>query len=95
VADTIKEASREGFSVRTPDRARLRAVQTPQGFRYNLLLDAQRAADKAGFVGTDEASLVERLGHRVRIVEGDQGNFKITTRQQLRLARFRVKSRGR
>jgi 2-C-methyl-D-erythritol 4-phosphate cytidylyltransferase len=90
VTDTIKEGSRSGYYTRTLARESLWAVQTPQGFRYPLLMRAHREAEKSGFVGTDEASLVERLGRRVRIVVGDPGNIKITTRQDLRMAKMRV-----
>jgi 2-C-methyl-D-erythritol 4-phosphate cytidylyltransferase len=91
VTDTIKVGSREGFFISTPDRTTLWAVQTPQGFRFDLLSAAHRAAMKNRFVGTDEASLVERLGIRVRIVEGEYGNTKITTREDLRMAKMKAK----
>jgi 2-C-methyl-D-erythritol 4-phosphate cytidylyltransferase len=91
VTDTIKEASSAGFYRRTLDRTRLWAVQTPQGFRYNLLRAAHAEASKRKFVGTDEASLVERMGLRVRIVEGDSDNLKITRREDLRIAKRRLK----
>lgn len=58
-------------------------MQTPQGFERRLLTDAYRRAFEEGFYGTDDAVLVERTGHRVRIVEGDYGNIKITTREDL------------
>ncbi len=91
--DTIKEGDREGYFVRTLARENLWAVQTPQGFRFPLLLRAHRAAERSGLLGTDEASLVERLGHRVRIVEGERGNVKITTREDLESARKRLAER--
>jgi 2-C-methyl-D-erythritol 4-phosphate cytidylyltransferase len=91
VTDTIKEASSTGFYRRTLDRTRLWAVQTPQGFRYSLLRAAHAEAAKRGYVGTDEASLVERMGGRVRIVEGDSDNLKITGRDDLKNAKLRMK----
>jgi 2-C-methyl-D-erythritol 4-phosphate cytidylyltransferase len=90
VTDTIKEVHPRGDVVRTLAREQLWAVQTPQGFRFPLLLRAHREADRAGFLGTDEASLVERLGLPVRIVEGDASNMKITTRLDLETAKMRV-----
>jgi 2-C-methyl-D-erythritol 4-phosphate cytidylyltransferase len=91
VTDTIKVGNAAGYFVTTPDRNTLWAVQTPQGFRADLLFSAHRAARRNRFVGTDEASLVERLGVLVRIVEGDYGNIKITTREDLRVAKMIAK----
>jgi 2-C-methyl-D-erythritol 4-phosphate cytidylyltransferase len=68
----------------TPERAGLRAVQTPQGFATDLLLRAYERANTADF--TDDASLVERLGGQVQVVDGDPLAFKITTRLDLLLA---------
>lgn len=80
VVDTIKEV--DGDMVRnTPDRARLRAVQTPQGFNLTLLRQALAAAQRDNFIGTDDASLVERLGQPVYCVAGDPANRKVTTRE--------------
>ncbi len=86
VKDTIKMEGMKGFYERTLDRNRLWAVQTPQGFTFDLLMKAHKAARRGKYLGTDESSLVERLGIPVRIVEGDASNIKITTRQDLRLA---------
>jgi 2-C-methyl-D-erythritol 4-phosphate cytidylyltransferase len=87
VKDTVKQEHPRGFSSRTVDRSDLWAAQTPQAFRYPLLLQAHRKARKRGFVGTDEASLVEGSGNPVRIVEGDERNIKITTPADLVAAR--------
>lgn len=84
VKDTIREL--RGRGSRTLNRDSLRAVQTPQGFRGDLLVRAHRAARRRGFLGTDEASLVERLGVRVRLVAGEYRNIKITTPEDLLLA---------
>lgn len=86
VADTIKVV--EGGAVRsTPDRSRLRAVQTPQGFDLRKLREANAAyTPAAGFTPTDDASLMEWYGVEVRVVEGDPLAFKITTPLDLRLA---------
>ena len=92
VKDTIKVEEPSGFYARTIDRSALWAVQTPQGFRWELLLHAHRKAREDGFVGTDEASLVERLNLPVRIVEGDYDNIKVTTPEDLAICRFLMKS---
>ncbi len=86
VKDTIKTIDDEGFVVDTPPRSLLWAAQTPQTFLFPLLYQAYRKAEEAGFLGTDDASLVERLGHRVKIVQGRYENIKITTPQDLILA---------
>ena len=77
----------------TLDRSRLCCVQTPQGFRFGLLLEAFEKAMEEGFYGTDDASLVERLGHAVAIVPGEYTNIKITTPEDLLLAEMILKKR--
>jgi 2-C-methyl-D-erythritol 4-phosphate cytidylyltransferase len=72
------------------DRSGLWSVQTPQAFRAALLREAHDKARRDGIVGTDDAMLVERLGHRVRVVPGLAANVKITTPDDLRRARRRV-----
>lgn len=83
VADTIKALDANGVVLGTPERAGLRAVQTPQGFETALLLRAYRQAGKAA---TDDAALVEHLGVPVHTVAGDALAFKITTPLDLQLA---------
>jgi 2-C-methyl-D-erythritol 4-phosphate cytidylyltransferase len=87
VKDTTKLEGKKGFATKTLPRHLLWAVQTPQGFLFSLFRHAHVRAAAAGVFGTDDASLVERLGIPVRIVEGDQRNIKITTREDLALAR--------
>lgn len=91
--DTVKMEGRRGWSGRTLNREDLWAVQTPQGFAYDTLIKAHRHAQRTGFLGTDESSLVERLGIPVRIVEGSTDNIKITTREDLNLAEYLIKRR--
>jgi 2-C-methyl-D-erythritol 4-phosphate cytidylyltransferase len=86
VAETVKRV-RDGVVVETLDRRGLWAVQTPQGFRADLLREAHDKARRDGVTGTDDAMLVERLGHPVRVVEGSLDNVKITTLADLRRAR--------
>lgn len=81
--DTVKEAS-ESYVTRTIDRSQLMLAQTPQAFRYDLLLDAHRRGQGDA---TDDAALVEALGVRVRIVPGSTRNIKVTTQDDLTLAR--------
>jgi 2-C-methyl-D-erythritol 4-phosphate cytidylyltransferase len=86
VADTIKEADGAGEVVRTLERARLWAVQTPQVFRRAALERALDVPDDVLARATDDAWLVERLGGRVRIVEFPPGNIKVTSPHDLEIA---------
>lgn len=83
--DTIK-VTRDGIVIDTPERKTLWQAQTPQSFRFGVIYRAHKSADEAGFIGTDDASLVERLNGQVRIVQGDYRNIKITTPEDLILA---------
>ena len=85
VSDTIKAVDANGVVLGTPERSGLRAVQTPQGFRTELLRRAYDRAAAGGF--TDDASVVEATGTPVQVVEGDPLAFKITTPTDLLLAR--------
>jgi 2-C-methyl-D-erythritol 4-phosphate cytidylyltransferase len=84
LSDTIKAVDANGVVLGTPERAGLRAVQTPQGFATDLLLRAYQRAANAEF--TDDASMVEHIGAQVQVVDGDPLAFKITTRLDLLLA---------
>lgn len=90
--DTLRRLAPGGMAGETVDRSALRAVQTPQVFRSQVLRDAFRAAAADGYLGTDEASIVERLGCEIAIYQGAEENFKITTQFDLRVARFLTES---
>jgi 2-C-methyl-D-erythritol 4-phosphate cytidylyltransferase len=83
VADTIKQVDARGLVVATPDRAALRAVQTPQAFLREVL----EHAHSSGAQATDDAALVEAAGGHVRVVDGDRLAFKVTTPDDLATAR--------
>src|SRR5205807_8376118 len=87
ITETVKRVRAERVEL-TLDRSELWAVQTPQAFRADLLREAHEKARRDGVVGTDDAMLVERLGHPVRVVRGLVENVKITTPADLRRARF-------
>jgi 2-C-methyl-D-erythritol 4-phosphate cytidylyltransferase len=70
-------------------------AQTPQGFRYGVLKKAVDEAERDGFIGTDESSLVERSGHEVVVVMGSPKNMKITTLGDMELAEFYARQEGR
>jgi len=82
VSDTVKQAA-DGFVKQTVSRDGLWRVQTPQAFQYGLLQQAFKKAKKDSYYGTDEGSLVEYLGERVKIVPGSELNIKITRKEDL------------
>lgn len=91
LSDTVKELDDEGFVTATPARARLRAVQTPQAFRFDLILSAHRAAAAAGALDlTDDAAAAEWAGHRVHVFAGEESNMKVTTSEDIRAAEARL-----
>ena len=84
--DTIKEVDEKSFVQRTPTRSKMRQVQTPQVFSRELLVEAYQRAEKDNFRGTDDASLVEHMGHPVKMVASDRMNLKLTYPLDLELA---------
>jgi 2-C-methyl-D-erythritol 4-phosphate cytidylyltransferase len=96
--DTIKQVERTAHGAivtSTIPREFIVQAQTPQGFRFGLLLKAMTDATADGFLGTDEASVVERAGHPVAVVHGSQVNLKITQPGDLELAEFYLHQRAR
>src|SRR3972149_1374025 len=83
VKDTLKEVSEEGLIKGTPHREAMWYAQTPQAFKKKVLEEAVLSAYNDNFYGTDESSLVERMGGKVRIIEGSPENIKITTKEDL------------
>ena len=86
--DTIKQIDKDRLIVDTPSRSFLWQAQTPQVFKKEILQKAYETAFEENFIGTDDASLVERLGYPVKMVEGDRSNFKITYPLDLKLAKL-------
>ena len=84
--DTVKQVDSEDHVVATPDRGALRAVQTPQAFTVALIRRAHEQARQDGYVGTDDASLVERLGVPVQLTLGSRRNIKLTTPEDCAIA---------
>ena len=81
--NTMKYADSEMNVLRTADRKDLYEVQTPQGFRYGLLLRSYMKAESDGFTATDDASVVEHAGYRVLLVRGSKKNIKVTEKEDL------------
>lgn len=94
VKDTIKLTDDWGYVMQTPERSRLWAVQTPQVFETALLLRAFRSAESTGADYTDDCQLVEAIGGKVRLVEGDYTNLKITTPDDMEAAKALLQRRG-
>ena len=93
VKDTIKEVSAGQISA-TPERQRLWQAQTPQAFRFGLIMRASESAEREGFLGTDDASLVEQLGEPVMMLEGHYSNIKVTTPEDMLIAAAFMQKQG-
>lgn len=92
--DTVKAVGADGLVLSTPDRAGLWVAQTPQVFRREVLERAHERARADGFEGTDDASLVERAGGRVRMVEGPRWNLKVTVPEDVAVLEALLARRG-
>ena len=86
--DTLKRINASKTIVETIDREHIWFAQTPQAFRYDLIKKAHDEARQQGFSGTDDAALVEQFGSRVRIIAGSRNNIKITSSDDLEMARI-------
>ena len=90
--DTIREVNPHGISVQVLNRIKLWNMQTPQAIKFALAKRAFRKANAINYIGTDEISLVERLGKKVKIIEASKNNFKLTTPLDLELAKLIMKN---
>ena len=91
--DTVKQVNTNNEIVQTYQRDTLWLAQTPQAFRAKLIIKAHETAKQDRFIGTDDASLVERLGQAVKIIPGSRSNIKITSKEDLELARAILQSK--
>lgn len=92
--DTIKETKEDSTVLATIPRQNIWLTQTPQAFKFELLKEAYTAAYDEKFYGTDDASLVERMGKKVKMVEGSYENIKITTKEDMLIADAVMKKRS-
>ncbi len=92
VTDTIKVVNESGFVKETPNREKLWAAQTPQGFLVEKLKEAHNIAIQQNWIVTDDASLFERLKWKVKIIEGDSSNIKITRPVDVEIANLLLNS---
>lgn len=84
--DTVKKVIK-GIVQETPNRSELWQIQTPQTFKRDVIVEAYNLAEKKGYIGTDDASVVEQAGYEVHVVESDYTNIKITTEEDLIFAK--------
>jgi 2-C-methyl-D-erythritol 4-phosphate cytidylyltransferase len=91
--DTVKRVGEGGNVVDTLQRDTLFHIQTPQGFRYDVIREAYRRAMGEGIQGTDDAYFVERMGIEVKVIEGSPLNIKVTTPEDIALARYILQER--
>jgi 2-C-methyl-D-erythritol 4-phosphate cytidylyltransferase len=91
VKDTVKSIDRHGIVVETLNRNHLWLTQTPQAFKREIIRKAYEAAYRDNFYGTDDASLVERMGVKVTMIRGSYDNIKITTKDDVMLAEILTK----
>ncbi|MBW2487584.1 MAG: 2-C-methyl-D-erythritol 4-phosphate cytidylyltransferase [Deltaproteobacteria bacterium] len=93
-SDTVKQVNAQNVIVQTRPRNTLWLAQTPQAFEIKLIKKAHASAKQDGFIGTDDASLVERLGAAVKMIPGSRCNIKITRPEDLKLARALLRTGG-
>ncbi len=91
--DTIKRVNKKGFVEATLERKKLWNIQTPQAIKLNLAIEAFDAVRKKNYLGTDDVSLVEMLGKKVKIIEASPDNIKITTPTDYELAKIIIGKR--
>lgn len=93
VKDTVKMMGEDNRVIKTIPRDKLWLVQTPQAFRYHIIYEAHKWASARDFYGTDDASLVEAMGHPVAMVRGSYANIKITTPEDMIIAEALMRTR--
>ena len=95
VKDTIKVTDKNGFVINTLERSTLWAVQTPQVFKKDIILEAHKRAQELDIEATDDAMLVESLGYKLKLIEGSYENIKLTTPEDVIIARALIEDRER
>ncbi len=88
VKETLKEIDNVGLVFSTVEREQFRAIQTPQIFPFSVIKKAYEKAYKDGFYATDDAALVERMGGKVKVIEGDPFNIKVTTPDDMNIVEY-------
>jgi len=91
VKETVKEKDGQGLVIKTLPRNRVYLIQTPQGFKYQLIKEAHQMARSLNWKTSDDAGLLEKLGKKVKIIPGEESNIKITTFFDFKLAEILLK----
>jgi len=91
VKDTLKKVDAGGMIIETVDRSVVWQIQTPQIFRVDIIKEAYRYASETKYGGTDDCSLVEHLGKKIAMFEGDYENIKLTTKEDIEYAKFMLR----
>lgn len=91
VKETLKKVDEDGLVRETVERNEIRLIQTPQGFKKDLICHVYKKAMELGWSASDDAGLVERFGYKVKIVPGEEANIKITTSLDLELTEMLLK----
>jgi len=94
VKDTIKKVNSKNFVIETIIREELWQLQTPQGMKYEIAMQAFDQAYKDNFIGTDDVSLAERIGYKVKLIKGSRENIKITYPEDLKFAETILETRN-
>lgn len=85
ISDTIKKVNKKNIVEKTIEREKLWSIQTPQAFRYDILKKSFENAYRNHFIGTDDSAIVEYAGYKVKVIEGEKKNIKITVKEDLKL----------
>lgn len=92
--NTVKKIDNDGFIEETLDRERLVEIQTPQGFKRDLIISSYELAERSGFSATDDCMIVENAGKKIKVVFSGSDNIKVTTFDDLALAEMILEKRG-
>jgi 2-C-methyl-D-erythritol 4-phosphate cytidylyltransferase len=84
ISDTVKRTDKKSMVVNTIPRENLYRIQTPQVFRYDILIKSFEKAYRDNYIGTDEAAIVEYAGYKIKLIEGEDSNIKITLKEDLK-----------
>lgn len=92
--DTLKMTTNDGFIEKTIDREFVYSIQTPQAFKYSIIKKAHERAIEDGFETTDDCALIEKYDSKIKITEGSYENIKLTTPEDMIIAKMILKKRG-
>jgi 2-C-methyl-D-erythritol 4-phosphate cytidylyltransferase len=91
-ADMPVKRAEEGYILASLDKNRIYLMQSPQVFKYGLIMEAYRNALSSTHVFSDDAAVVERYGHKIKVMEGDKSNFRVASEREFQLAKYLIES---